>query len=53
MQVLVGGQTSSVYHILEMELQLPRFAMYASVDAHFLASPPSSVTFNVSERPSR
>ena len=51
--MLVGGQTSSVYHVLEMELQLPRFTMYASVDAHVLAAPPSSVTFDVSERPSR
>lgn len=32
MKVLVGGRTSSVYHVFELDLEMPKFAAYAAED---------------------
>lgn len=49
-KVLVGTRTSTIYHVFELEIDLPKFAMYAPVERSFMALADSSVVFNVSER---
>ncbi|KAJ9523265.1 hypothetical protein QJQ45_024047 [Haematococcus lacustris] len=44
-KVLVGTRSSSVYHIFELEIELPKFAMYAAVERSAHKTPASSVTF--------
>ncbi len=44
-KALVGTKTSTAYHIFELELELPKFAMYALTDVRSHAEPASSVTF--------
>lgn len=45
LKVLVGRHSSSSYHVFELEVELPKFAMYAAVEPHSLPTPDSSVTF--------
>ncbi|KAK9814709.1 hypothetical protein WJX72_010246 [[Myrmecia] bisecta] len=52
-KVLVALRTSAVYHVFEEELQLSRYAMYASSVRGFVSEPESYVTFATSERVSR
>nr|BCL66089.1 Bardet-Biedl syndrome 2 protein [Volvox africanus] len=49
-KVLVGGRTANVFHVFELEIELPKFALYAAVERSALPEPASSVTFSVSER---
>ena len=53
MQVMVGKPGSSIYHVFESELRLPKFCMYAPADREALPMACSSVTFNIAERPAR
>ncbi|KXZ53986.1 hypothetical protein GPECTOR_5g1 [Gonium pectorale] len=49
-KVLVGGRTATMFHVFELEIELPKFALYAAVDKGAFPEPASSVTFSVSER---
>ncbi|GFR49930.1 hypothetical protein Agub_g12034 [Astrephomene gubernaculifera] len=49
-KVLVGGRTASMFHVFELEIELPKFSLYAAVDRGAYPEPASSVTFSVSER---
>ncbi|PNW81715.1 hypothetical protein CHLRE_06g257250v5 [Chlamydomonas reinhardtii] len=49
-KVLVGGRTATAFHVFELEIELPKFALYAAVDKGAYPEPASSVTFTVSER---
>ncbi|GLC47294.1 Bardet-Biedl syndrome 2 protein [Pleodorina starrii] len=49
-KVLVGGRTASLFHVFELEIELPKFALYAAVERGAFPEPASSVTFSVSER---
>ncbi|KAL6760242.1 BBS2m [Haematococcus lacustris] len=49
-KVLVGTRSSSVYHIFELEIELPKFAMYAAVERSAHKTPASSVTFSLTDR---
>nr|BCL66158.1 Bardet-Biedl syndrome 2 protein [Volvox reticuliferus] len=49
-KVLVGGRTANVFHVFELEIELPKFALYAAVERGAFPEPASSVTFSVSER---
>ena len=53
MQVMVGKQGGSIYHVFESELRLPKFCMYAPADPEALPAATSKVTFSISERPAR
>lgn len=44
-KVLVGSRSSTAYHIFELEIELPKFAMYASVEKGTIPEPESQVTF--------
>lgn len=44
-QVLVGGRTATVFHVFELEIELPKFALYAAVERGSLPEPQGSVTF--------
>jgi len=45
LKVLVGTRSSTSFHVFELEIELPKFAMYASVEPHALPTPESCVTF--------
>lgn len=38
MKVLVGSRTSQVYHVFELEIELPKYAMYAAEEKPLTAS---------------
>jgi Bardet-Biedl syndrome 2 protein len=44
-KVLVGSRSSTAFHIFELEIELPKFAMYASVEKGMVAEPESQLTF--------
>ncbi len=44
-KALVGTRTSTQYHIFELEIELPKFSMYALTEPHAHPEPKSSVTF--------
>ncbi len=44
-KVLVGGRTATVFHVFELEIELPKFALYAAVERGAFPDPVSSVTF--------
>ncbi|KAL0033983.1 hypothetical protein WJX79_001201 [Trebouxia sp. C0005] len=52
-KVMVGKQGSSISHVFESELRLPKFCMYAPADREALPMASSSVTFSIAERPAR
>lgn len=49
-KVLVGGRTATAFHVFELEIELPKFSMYAAVEKGAFREPVSSVSFSVSER---
>jgi len=49
-KVLVGQRGSSSFHIFELEIELPKFAMYAAVEKGTYPESASSVTFMINER---
>ncbi|KAG2486168.1 hypothetical protein HYH03_015132 [Edaphochlamys debaryana] len=49
-KVLVGGRTASLFHVFELEIELPKFSLYAAVEKGAFAEPESNVQFSVSER---
>eukprot|EP00798_Chlamydomonas_sp_ICE-L_P005960 gene5960-33535_t len=49
-KVLVGQRASSSFHVFELEIELPRFTMYAAVDKGAVPEPQSKVSFTVQER---
>ena len=44
-KALVATRTSTAYHIFELEIELPKFAMYALTEPGAHPEPKSSVTF--------
>jgi hypothetical protein len=46
----VGTRASTMYHVFELEMELPKFSMYASMDRANCTEPESSVSFTISER---
>lgn len=49
-KALVGSRTSTAYHIFELEIELPKFAMYALTEPNAHPESKSRVTFMVQER---
>lgn len=49
-KVLVGRRTSTCFHIFELEIEMPKFAMYAAVEKGSAPESSSSVTFTLNER---
>ncbi|KAG1676464.1 hypothetical protein FOA52_002284 [Chlamydomonas sp. UWO 241] len=49
-KVLVGRKTSTCFHIFELEVEVPKFALYAPVDKAAHRASESSVSFAVPER---
>nr|ADI46967.1 LOW QUALITY PROTEIN: BBS2m [Volvox carteri f. nagariensis] len=45
-KVLVGGRTANMFHVFELEIELPKFALYAAVEKGAFPEPVSSVTFS-------
>jgi Bardet-Biedl syndrome 2 protein len=45
-KVLVGTRGSTAFHIFELEIELPKFAMYAAIEKGLHPDPVSSVTFS-------
>ncbi|MEW5314625.1 MAG: hypothetical protein WDW38_006104 [Sanguina aurantia] len=52
-KVLVGQRTSAVFHVFELEIELPKFSMYAAVEKGSFPEPTASVTFSINERVAR
>lgn len=44
-KVLVGQRTSNAFHIFELEIELPKFSMYASVEKIVFEAPASTTVF--------
>jgi hypothetical protein len=44
-KVLVGGRAATTFHVFELEIELPKFAMYATLAEDQFVAPASSVTF--------
>lgn len=44
-KVLVGFRTATAFNVFELEIELPKFAMYAAVDSGMLPEPAGSVVF--------
>uniref|UniRef100_A0A383WCU1 Bardet-Biedl syndrome 2 protein homolog n=1 Tax=Tetradesmus obliquus TaxID=3088 RepID=A0A383WCU1_TETOB len=51
MKVLVGSRTSQVYHVFELEIELPKYAMYAAEERALPAGPPASHVSFVMQHP--
>ncbi|KAF6253535.1 BBS2m [Scenedesmus sp. NREL 46B-D3] len=51
MKVLVGSRTSQVYHVFELEIELPKYAMYAAEERALSAGPPASHISFVMQHP--
>ena len=43
-KVLVGMRSSTAFHIFELEIELPKFALYAAVDRGQYVEPAGHVT---------
>ncbi len=43
-KALVGARTSSAYHVFELEMELPKYAMYAHVERGEVPEPSGRVT---------
>uniref|UniRef100_A0A7S3VM43 Bardet-Biedl syndrome 2 protein homolog n=1 Tax=Dunaliella tertiolecta TaxID=3047 RepID=A0A7S3VM43_DUNTE len=50
LKVLVGTRSSTSFHVFELEIELPKFAMYANVEVNSLPTPESNVSFTMNER---
>eukprot|EP00775_Hariotina_reticulata_P010207 gene10207-10368_t len=51
MKVLVGSKTSSVYHVFELEMEVPKYAMYAAEERPPPGGPPSSCVSCILQHP--
>jgi Bardet-Biedl syndrome 2 protein len=51
MKVLVGSKTSSVYHVFELEMEVPKYVMYAAEAQPPAAGPPASCVSCVLQHP--
>lgn len=51
MKVLVGSRTSQVYHVFELEMELPKYAMYAAEERALPSGLPSSHVCCVLQHP--
>ncbi|XP_069575526.1 BBSome complex member BBS2 isoform X1 [Brachyistius frenatus] len=52
-QALVGGRSSTQFHVFEITRQLPRFSMYDLCSDPSAPPPAGRVTFSINDRPQR
>lgn len=52
-KVLVGARSGTAYHVLELDLELPKYSMYAAVPRSVVQDPQAGVRFTISHPPQR
>jgi hypothetical protein len=53
MQIFIGYESATQFHVIEQTRILPAFSMYCRIDAKDLPEPSGFVTFNINERTQR
>lgn len=53
MQIFIGYENATQFHVIEQTRILPAFAMYCRIDTKDLPEPSGFVTFTINERTQR